>query len=176
MGFTKAFILTLSIGSTVFAAQSATAQDGTVTPQYTEIVRAFNKMIVERHLATEDGTALTFGKGGLSVNGRFIVSFEAKFATGDTTHGVEVLWAENDLVYLDQVVDGVTTRRYVASIEGPLKVLRIRPLAVQPSDFIARDCIRRDDDNGTTCYVKVRYQGDVIVSVFREIHTSFETP
>lgn len=135
---------------------------------YVEVVRAYNRMLVGKVLTSEEGNQIRFGEAGVTTDGRFIVAYEAVFANGRTSAGVESLRIDQSGVYLDQITEGVTARRYFASVEEPYDVLRIKPVSPQTTDFIARDCVRSKNGDGTVCYVKVRYMNDVIVSEYRE--------
>ncbi len=147
--------------------EAATANP--ITSCYVDVVRAYNKILVGKILVSDEGNQLRFGRAEVASDGRFVVSYEMIFANGRISNGLEALRIDTRGVFLDQITDGVTARRYFASVEEPYHVLRIKPISPQSTDFITRDCIRNSDAEGSVCYLKVRYMNDVIVSEYREM-------
>lgn len=127
-------------------------------------------MLVGRTLLCDEGTKLRF-YGGQNTGSGFSVAVEATFSGGRGSSGSELIQAGPtfNTIYVDQIAEGVTTRRNIASIEVPYHVFRIRPMTPQSTDFITRDCVRRSESEGTICYIKVRYMSDVIVSPCKEV-------
>ena len=158
------FICGLLVSSSVTLAQSNTESQCTPLNQIRE---AFQSMLSGRVLVNEEGTKLSFGRLGVFSKDRFFVETKMDFANGTTISAIEVIRHDGDRVLLEQVVDGVTTRRFEVSIEQPYNVLRTKPLNSTNSQFIARECLLKQKV-GTICYVKVRYGSEVIVSVFSE--------
>lgn len=146
----------------IAAEQSATAI------RYKEVVDAFKKIVSGRSLASDEGSEINYQHGSLHSSATYLVGYSHSFPSGRSTDGVETVWTDGSNVFVDQVIDGVIARRSIASIEGPYNVLRMRPADPEESSFISRDCIRRSEEDGTECYVKVRYLNDVIVTVYRE--------
>lgn len=139
---------------------------------FEHVVSAFEDIVTRRTLKSDDGCLLVFGAGQWSSSTRFQVPYKFVFANGRSSSGREVV-SDNGLeTIVNQIVKQVLARSYFASVEGPFRVLRIRPIKPETSEFISRDCVRKSDEEGTICYNKVRYMNDVIVSVFREKYSS----
>jgi len=131
-----------------------------------EVVHYFVSYLAGRALISDEGTQLSYDLGRNEGEG-FSLRYRYKFRDGDLSEGMEYLWSDSNGVYVDQIVDEVVVRRYIASVEGPYKVLRIRPSEADGS-FISRDCLSDQAVKKTTCYVKLRFGSDVVVSVYRE--------
>lgn len=159
---------TLILIALCFATPATSATPAATARQYSEVVRAFNQLVSGRALVSDEGSELIFGSGIEQSQGNYIVNYAHSFPSGRRADGRESVWTDGRSILVDQVVDGVIARRYIASVEGPYNVLRIRPEHPDDSEFISRDCIRKSAEEGTACYVKVRYMDDVIVSVYRE--------
>ena len=140
----------------------------TLTSRYNEVVAAFQQIVAGRTLRSEEGSEIRFESGSLKNDSNYRLKFEHVFPSGAEAVGQESVWSNGQVIYVDQVINDVIARRYVATIEGPFQVLRIKPEHEEDSNFISRDCMRAESTHGTVCYVKVRYHDDVIVSTYRE--------
>ena len=160
-----------TVAGLIISSTPSFASDAT-SFRYQEIVTAFNTMVAGRTLESDDGSEINYTRGMRQSQDNYLVSYSHSFPSGRSTNGIETVWTDGRAVLVDQVIDGVIARRYVASLEGPYNVLRIRPEYPEDSGFISRDCVRKNDQEGTVCYVKVRYMSDVIVTVYRETDKS----
>ena len=152
------------MGSTAFATS------------FGDIVQAYKVMLLGRTLNCDDGAMIVkFTTARQSSDGRFVASYLISFANGSSSSGVESVQNTTSGVFVDQIAEGITTRHNVASIEEPYHVFRVRPFSPQTTDFITRDCVRKNDAEGSVCYIKVRYMGDVIVTECREPQKLYRT-
>lgn len=143
---------------------------GLATTSFADVVQAYKVMLLGKTLNCDDDAAvIKFSSARQTGNGRFVVNYSISFARGNSSSGVESVQNTASGVYVDQIVEGVTTRHNIATIEEPYHVFRVRPVAPQTTDFIVRDCVRLSETAGTSCYIKVRYMDDVIVSECREV-------
>ena len=148
--------------------QVALADANSSPVRYHEIVMSFHDLVAGKTLNSDEGSEIKFKIGNMDSQNIYRIRYEHSFPSGGVTHGSETVWTDGVQVFVDQEVEGVIARRYVASIEGPFGVLRIRPELTEDQDIIGRDCLRKNEAQGTICYVKVRYLNDVIVSTYRE--------
>ena len=168
MTFLRVFAVSISLlmmNSSTSYAESTSNSIG----ELSSVLNAFHSMLAGRILANGDGATLSFGNLSVGTNGRFFIETKMDFANGGSISATEVVRLEGDRVIMEQVVDGVATRRYEISVVQPYNILRTKPLDPDNSQFIARECLLKPSI-GTQCYVKVRYMNDVIVSVFTEVH------
>ncbi|MCX6119602.1 MAG: hypothetical protein NT027_18855 [Proteobacteria bacterium] len=132
------------------------------------VILLYSSVLEGKTLVSDTGSTIQFMRGRWITGNRYSIPYKQTFSNRQVIYGTELISEKVGTFYLEQFVNNVLARRYFVSIEGPLDVLRIRPVAVEPSGFISRDCIRRTDSEGTICYVKVKYRDDVIVTEFRE--------
>ncbi|MCX6125049.1 MAG: hypothetical protein NTV34_09940 [Proteobacteria bacterium] len=161
-----------SVVGFILCGQVALADLNSSPIRYQKIVSLFHKLVAGKTLNSDEGSEIKFKIGNMDSQNVYRIGYEHSFPSGGVTHGSETVWTDGAKIFVDQEVDGVIARRYIASIEGPFGVLRIRPELAEDQDIIGRDCLRKNDDEGTICYVKVRYMNDVIVSTYREKNTN----
>lgn len=161
MIFVTATCGALLLGQVAFAGFTSTS--------FADVVQAYRVMLLGKTLNCDDGAAvIKFSSARYSGDGRYVANYTISFMSGNSSSGVESVQNTSSGIYVDQIVAGVTTRHNIATIEEPYHVFRVRPVNPQATDFIVRDCIRRSENEGTICYIKVRYMNDVIVSECRE--------
>jgi hypothetical protein len=161
-------IRSISYSLLVFALLMAIKAEANTDARLKQIIAAFQKIMEERQLISEDGASMRYGQVTYRPRLGYVVDYSVSFPNGSPASGQETIWTDGYEVYVDQVFDGVINRRYSASVEGPYNVLRIRPTDPDHADFITRDCMHKSNEEGTVCYVKVRYMNDVIVTVYKQ--------
>jgi hypothetical protein len=134
-----------------------------------EVLQIYTKLLGNKTLKSENGSILQFDVPSNCSSERVCIPYKQTFASGRVAAGFEIMTLTDASAVMEQYIYGTLARKYLASVVGPLKVLRIQPLQNESTDFISRDCIFTGDEKLTVCYVKVRFLEDVIVTVFREV-------
>lgn len=137
-------------------------------PEYYSVVRATKSILAGRTFESDDGTRLEFSP--LKVHGtscaEMTVSFE--YPDGMATSYHETIVNDLEQVRVEQRVGDTVTGNFLVSVELPFNVLRIRPINAASTNFISRECIYQENYEMHVCYIKIKSENDVLVSIFRE--------
>ena len=140
------------------------------------IAQKYLDTLVGRSFKSDEGTIIRYGKLTVPLNSnyRYSVPFKTQFSDGFVSSASENLWiGNNGKILVDQLVEGVVTRRYEVTIEGQSEVhsgiLRIKPYDRDHINFIARECLQPSIDRSAVCFLKLRFLQDVIVTKFDEL-------
>jgi hypothetical protein len=157
--------LSLSILTTLAWTSSPTkaAQD------FNGVTLAAEQILGGRSFKNEDGVVVSFThlQRDHSDQGAIVVG-TSRTGHPSTSH-IEVIRKDGDQVVVDEINNGSVTHSFLASVEEPYRVLRIRPLIATSEGFISRECFLPEGETLHVCYYKLRNQHGVYISVFREI-------
>lgn len=164
----------LMLGSVLFVASLLYPTHGW-SNEIETIAQKYLDTLVGRSFKSDEGTIIRYGKLVTPIGSiyRYSVPFKTQFSDGFVSLASENLWIGNHgQILVDQLVEGVVTRRYEVSIEGQSQahtgILRIKPYDRDHINFIARECLQPTAERPGVCFLKLRFLQDVIVTRFNE--------
>jgi hypothetical protein len=154
---------------TILAWHSAPA---IATQDFDDIVIATEQILGGRTFQNEDGVIVSFAQLRRNHHDQSAIEVGVNRSGQTSTSHIEVIRKDGDQVVVDEINNGSVTHSFLASVEEPYHVLRIRPLGNNYDGFISRECFRPEGETLHVCYYKLRNQHGVYISVFREVPKS----
>jgi hypothetical protein len=139
---------------------------------FREVVQATRSIIAGRCFQNEDRTRMTFGSLGTLTHNIAEMEVMISFTDGQAAYHREAIKNEGNQVIVEQIANGKLVGKYLVSVEPPFHVLRLRPADETSSNFISRECMYQESERKNVCYIKIKSDNDVFVSVFKEIPCS----
>ena len=161
---TMKYILMMSLLLLALRAQTATA-----ARDFKNILEATEQMLAGRTFEGEDGVVLSFSKFSFEKPHEPSMQVEISSPGGNSKSHKEIIRKDGEQVVVDEIQQGSIVNSFLASVEEPYHVLRIRPLDETNSELISRECFLQTNESIHICYFKFRTNNAVFVTVFREI-------
>jgi hypothetical protein len=136
---------------------------------YREIVQATRSILAGRCFQNEDNTRMGFGSLQTLAYNHSEIDVEISFEDGQSARHRESIKIQGMQVIVEQLVNGNLFGKYLVSVEPPFQVLRLRPTDEASSNFISRECMYQESERKNVCYLKMKSDNDVFVSVFNEV-------
>lgn len=136
---------------------------------FLSVIDATKNIIASRVFENEEGTRLAFSSIKVKSVKRAELDVTLYFPDGQTSSHQEAIINEGPHVRLEQIANGEISGNYLVSVEDPFHVLRIRPLDTATTNFISRECLFQQNQQMNVCYIKMKNDNDVFVTIFREI-------
>jgi hypothetical protein len=136
---------------------------------YRSVVKATQEIIAGRAFENEDGTRIYFSKLKLLNLKRAELAVTISYTDGLNQTHEEAIVHDGPQIRMEQTLNGAVTGEYLVSLEDPFHVLRIRPINTDNTNFISRECLYQENYRLNVCYIKMKSENDVFVSIYREV-------
>jgi hypothetical protein len=135
---------------------------------YGSVTSATHSILENRSFKNEDGDLLSFGLLHIRDSFNSEITSTIHMKSGEVYTIRERIWASGTQTFIDQSTENNSIGRFLATVEAPFRVLRMRPINPGESSFISRECAFDARADLRVCYFKIKHDHDVFVSTFWE--------
>ncbi len=149
------------------------ARPAAAARDFNEVIAATEQILAGRSFKNEDGVIISFSSLRRSRSTQDVsLQVDRQELDQPISSYLEVIRKDADQVIIDEISGGSVIHSFLASVEEPYHVLRMRPINGPNSELISRECFLQEGGTLHVCYYKLRCEGGVFTSVFREIPKS----